>query len=124
MAKVPNEPIYLNNLGVALMNQGSDEEAMEYFSRAGRLDVRSDQYRKNTAAAAHRHVGGLLAPHWVRTVLLRHRYRGLSPAARTAWRSTARARAGDPRGARAAAEGMADPGDHRRVRHRGRGDER
>ena len=83
LAKAPNEPIYLNNLGVALMNQGSDEEAMEYFTRAGRLDVRSDKYRKNTAAAAHRHVGGLLAPHWVRTVLLRHRYRGLSPAART-----------------------------------------
>jgi tetratricopeptide (TPR) repeat protein len=85
LAKHPDDPTFLNNLGVALLNQGSDEEALEYFTRAGQLDVRTDLYRKNTATAAHRRVGGhTLVPEWARKVLMRHRYRGLSPAARTA----------------------------------------
>ncbi len=85
LKKAPTDPIYLNNLGVALMNQGNTEEAMEHFAGAGQLDVRTDRYRRNTALAAHRRVGGAsLLPPFMRKIVLSHRYRRLSPAARTA----------------------------------------
>jgi len=53
----PNDPNLLNNHGVALLNLGRETEAIEEFSRAGQLDARRDLYRKNTAAAARRHLG-------------------------------------------------------------------
>ncbi len=74
----PEEPAYLNNLGLALMRSGAHEEALECFSAAGRIDPTNKNFRENAALAARGHVGGLMLPDWLRRFTQRRRLDGLS----------------------------------------------
>jgi tetratricopeptide (TPR) repeat protein len=60
----PEQPVTLNNLGVALIRRGRDDEAMKLFESAARADPHDDLGRRNLASAARRFLagGGWIAP--------------------------------------------------------------